>query len=546
MSGFSDKGRRAALGGAAAALLTPRALAAAPPAPRDEAPSRFDLRRFGAIGDGRSHPLAERFSNLAAARRVFPAAQSLEQEIDGCALQAAVDAAQAAGGGAVQAGSGVFILDRPVIFPEARQGHGAGPQGGVSLFGAGQGATLFRALRDFPGYMLDCAGRFTTRWGSQGVWQDFSLLGPGGNAGWGTENCALGGLGWGARRAVSRISVQDCRVGISITGDQGMLDRVLALSCFYGIYFDRPNPHLFGDHLFAKIILDGSWRAAIGVHPDATVPKSRWDSPVLAASPFGIYKELGGESDFALRAVEMAHAQFENIGLAAISGGAARGPQGEARPDVQNLRLSMPQIGPWDEARRIPGWRRAAMLDLRQVHQGLVVAGINEPNLWRPGEAALLRLDHPGALSLSGDVDALLQGCAESGRPFLEAAERSDAMVLEQTGRWSGRIYQANGDIAVREGDVLVHRDGNVQPSRGEAGEVVAGICMLAAAGPYAAVVVADRGQVPVAAARDGFDNCLLRAGPGGMAVLEGEGPPLGWAYPGGPGRALIRLRGLA
>jgi len=46
--------------------------------------------RFGAIGDGRSHPLSSRFATLAEARAVYPFAKSLDQEIDLCAWQAAI------------------------------------------------------------------------------------------------------------------------------------------------------------------------------------------------------------------------------------------------------------------------------------------------------------------------------------------------------------------------------------------------------------------------------------------------------------------------
>lgn len=48
---------------------------------------------FGAIGDGLSHPLSERFATLAEAQAVYPFAAALTEEIDRCAIQLAVNTA---------------------------------------------------------------------------------------------------------------------------------------------------------------------------------------------------------------------------------------------------------------------------------------------------------------------------------------------------------------------------------------------------------------------------------------------------------------------
>ena len=47
---------------------------------------------FGAVGDGASHPLSTRYATLAAAQAICPEATVLTQELDWCAMQAAVDA----------------------------------------------------------------------------------------------------------------------------------------------------------------------------------------------------------------------------------------------------------------------------------------------------------------------------------------------------------------------------------------------------------------------------------------------------------------------
>src|SRR5262245_33377395 len=63
----------------------------------------ISVNDFGAVGDGRSHRLAETYGNFAAAKRDYPAATSLLDEKDWCAWQAASDAAYAAGAARVWA-----------------------------------------------------------------------------------------------------------------------------------------------------------------------------------------------------------------------------------------------------------------------------------------------------------------------------------------------------------------------------------------------------------------------------------------------------------
>lgn len=49
------------------------------------------IKDFGAIGDGASHPLSERFTTLSEAQQVYPFATSLAEEIDVCAFQKMVN-----------------------------------------------------------------------------------------------------------------------------------------------------------------------------------------------------------------------------------------------------------------------------------------------------------------------------------------------------------------------------------------------------------------------------------------------------------------------
>ncbi len=76
----------------------------------------------GAFGDGRSHPLSERFSTLKAAQAVYPCATDLTDEIDWCAIQTAIDTAEKNTSGLVHVPNGgqAYILNRGLRVNPAR------------------------------------------------------------------------------------------------------------------------------------------------------------------------------------------------------------------------------------------------------------------------------------------------------------------------------------------------------------------------------------------------------------------------------------------
>jgi|GEM_PF-3800347 len=71
---------------------------------------------FGAIGDGLSHPLSERFATLAEAQTVYPFVTALTEEIDRCAIQLAVN--QAADNATLLGGSQRYKIDAPVTLTD--------------------------------------------------------------------------------------------------------------------------------------------------------------------------------------------------------------------------------------------------------------------------------------------------------------------------------------------------------------------------------------------------------------------------------------------
>lgn len=74
-------------------------------------PDYLYLKQFGAIGDGTSHPLSERFADLASAQAVYPRATALTDEIDWCAAYAAIDSSSKS----IYAGDGTFVFNKGLL-----------------------------------------------------------------------------------------------------------------------------------------------------------------------------------------------------------------------------------------------------------------------------------------------------------------------------------------------------------------------------------------------------------------------------------------------
>lgn len=84
---------------------------------QDKARERVSVKDFGAIGDGNSHPLSNYFSTLGQAQVVYPHATALTNELDWCAIQAAVNyfkGITTIPRGAVLIPQGYYLCDQPV------------------------------------------------------------------------------------------------------------------------------------------------------------------------------------------------------------------------------------------------------------------------------------------------------------------------------------------------------------------------------------------------------------------------------------------------
>lgn len=149
--------------------------------PSSAAPSGVaNVKAFGAIEDGQSHPLSSRFGSLDAARAVYPFVTSLTQETDWAALQAAVRATPF---GMIEIPAGTLVIDTAVTMPAPNT---------ACVRGAGRGTTtilqtdptangfLWNAGGASGGCLKDLTIRakapFYNAAGSSGIAVDFSNL----------------------------------------------------------------------------------------------------------------------------------------------------------------------------------------------------------------------------------------------------------------------------------------------------------------------------------------------------------------------------------
>ncbi len=102
---------------------------------QDKLREQISVKDFGAIADGTSHPLSERYATLAAAQADYPHADSLANEIDWAAFQGAINHAvslstQGALGARVHVPHGFYVHNRTLTLPEGKpiylQGDGPG------------------------------------------------------------------------------------------------------------------------------------------------------------------------------------------------------------------------------------------------------------------------------------------------------------------------------------------------------------------------------------------------------------------------------------
>lgn len=293
----------------------------------------LSIRDRGAIGDGRSHPLSERYKTLEAARRVHPHARSLDQECDWAALQGAVlELSRTGQGGTVLVPPGQYRLDGEIVLPNLDRYDDAFNE--VEIVGAGMRASLLSWPEDLG------PGRFAIRAGSRQAARDdnkgyqrsriahLSLRGPKPGNRPGDTPPGMGGVALTSRFLLERVGVYGFRAGVDVWRDHSSLISCQLTKNHIGAYWSAGTDS-FGDHLFLDTDLAGNTLASIAVAPENGIDHASFLSCHFGFSPYAILAEDG-----APKRTFLSNNKFLDCAFEACGNGWIQGPMAEMYGNV--------------------------------------------------------------------------------------------------------------------------------------------------------------------------------------------------------------------
>ncbi|MBP0496236.1 hypothetical protein [Roseomonas indoligenes] len=444
----------------------------------------FDVRRFGAIWDGRSHPLRERFPTIERARAVYPFARSLEQQVDFCATQGAINAAAAAGGGCVWLPRGVGTMDDTLVIPEARPFGDPGTQ--VDMRGEVWQGTRLRWTTDLgPGRFAisfgdpaasraNRLGRYAADGMYEGLFEDFCIEGPNPPGALGAVHTRMSGLAWGARRTLRRIRVSRFYAGIDLVGDHSLWESVQTPDNFYGVYVAEPSDYMVGDNVYTKCFFTGCRMAAIAIHPRACLPSGIYIGCYIGGAPYGVMKEerngLTNPDNRLAAGVVFDRCMFEYIGNAMLEDRNFRETTATAISDLVDVQFRGLCYFQWQDGNRIPAHPRRAIWNVGGLER-VLVQGWGATFAFVPGDDCLLRVGRIENAALDLRWSEVFANLAKAGRPVFDAsvtAAYSGRHATWQEGTLQGGFFAMTGpDSGGRVG-----KDEFVQLQRGAAARV--------------------------------------------------------------------------
>ncbi|HBU81323.1 MAG TPA: hypothetical protein DEF35_06740 [Paenibacillus sp.] len=344
-----------------------------------------NVKSFGAIGDGLSHPLSTFYLTLDSAKSVYPHAQSLTDEIDWCAIQAAMTKAkdQTYGptrGGTVYIPSGRYIINRALVAEN------------ISLYGDKQSATL--SFTELGAGAAAITMQRTT--GKRFVWSDITLVGPGWAGGdyvIGTKSALCDGLRitGTCMPLLENITIQRFNNGINVANEAG---HIKLFHChieynYYGMYWSRNT----GDYSVSYSSVNQNAFANFATSATVGIEGLSIRDSHVGYSPFSFYCEpehnQGGKNQFMLD-VNLDHARFEQVGNAAIYAD----PSFDSHPRITSMKIKNPGFS-WDvdKANRftLPSYPRNYAIDIGRVEDGdIVIESDSYP--FTPGQINMMRV----------------------------------------------------------------------------------------------------------------------------------------------------------
>lgn len=244
--------------------------------------------------NGVSRPLSRYYGSLAAAQADYPHATSLSNETAWAALQAAINAASAAGGGRAIVPPGQFYMGGAQLTLPAMS---AGDDGNnaVSLFGSGlQMTQLYWSVDAGAGtFAIALTSRHDY---SRVVIEGLTLNGPAtGSMVMGAARCAMSGIAMSSKWIVRDCVVENFYAAIDLQDDHIRIsDSYIGRGCYYGLYYSVADVDtIFGDHFVERSFISGYTRAAVGIYPNNRLSDSLFLDVFCGNGPYVFYEEAG-------------------------------------------------------------------------------------------------------------------------------------------------------------------------------------------------------------------------------------------------------------
>lgn len=515
--------RRGFLAGSALLLTAAARPLPGPAVPPSTPPSTPSITERGAVGDGRSHPLSERFRSLPDARKVHPHATSLDQEQDWAAIQGAIlELSRSGHGGTVEIPPGRYRLNAELVLPNLDRGDDSFNE--VEIRGAGLRASVLSWPDDLG------PGRFALRAGSRDGGPDrdgyqrtrvagLSLVGPKPGNRPGDAPPGMGGIAVTSRFVLDRLGITGFRAGVDVWRDHSTLLACQITKNHIGVHWSAGTVS-FGDHLLLDVDLAGNTLASIAVAPRNGIDHSSFIACHFGFSPYGILAEDGAPERGFLTNNKFLDCAFEACGNGWIEGARAE-MHGNSLIGCSGSLLSRYRLA--DRPR--PGLIRVRLLERNLFIGGTAGFGDRSEGI---ETAAIVAEDAVGNRFEDGERLAAM-GREEGGVPALAVARTCRANRFQATD-CSGEFRRV-GEGGVAAGELVQPDYDRVR--RAEANRVVAGIAL--APGQAGGVVpVATAGQVAIAKTAAAVPmGAVLRPSAGQPQRVEasgGNGSPIGFA----------------
>ena len=433
-------------------------------------------------------------------------AQCVGLEMDGLAIQAAIQAAAGAGGGTVVLSPGTYLCDRTIILPVRSEASGQQ----VDVQGAGPYLSTLRAKSDFGlgqalfacGDPAAAKGHRAGRYGFnyyEGLCADFALEGPNRNAGAkGTAPAQMDGFAHGPRRTCKRIRSTFFRAAWSFVGDHSLISECIGQYSYYGAYFPDANPTLYGDYRFEYCFFMGNNFAGMAASRNSLI-SAMFLKLYIGGNPYHIVGEAGQGVDYGqpfggsadtpiLQGCTFYNPQFEWAGNGSIVD--LNTDTGGGRRPLINTAFHGGYWS-WDTNLAISGRGQKYYFDFGGL-EGVSFYEVGNGSFEiTAGQLGFMRINavdyYGGGLKLQGAMRTVLNKYGIAGIPFFaEAFGRFSQgqwrnIVIENEG-WIGRVNMIGGTAAVPAGTVM-EAGGEfqgVQPCTGGTAPIV-GIVVCAA-----------------------------------------------------------------